>query len=85
MSAEYLVTGGAGFIGSNICKTLIEQGKSIRILDNFSTGKWQNLEAIKEDLDIIEGDIRAFKIGVEFMVDADDEEMVHLEQVVSKR
>ncbi|MBN2383069.1 SDR family oxidoreductase [bacterium] len=64
MSIDYLVTGGAGFIGSNICWTLIEQGNSVRVLDNFSTGKRANLEKIAADLEIIEGDIR-------------DEAMVH--------
>ncbi len=42
----YLVTGGAGFIGSNIVKTLLEQGHSVRILDNFSTGKKANIERV---------------------------------------
>jgi len=59
MNIDYLVTGGAGFIGSNICHTLIERGKSVRVLDNFSTGNPRNLEQIRHDLEIIEGDICA--------------------------
>ena len=42
----YLVTGGAGFIGSNIVEELLNRGEKVRILDNFSTGKRQNLEEL---------------------------------------
>ena len=55
---KYLVTGGAGFIGSNIAARLLENGDSVRILDNFSTGRRENLETLKADAEIIEGDIR---------------------------
>jgi UDP-glucose 4-epimerase len=60
---QYLVTGGAGFIGSHIVETLLEQGASVRVLDNFSTGKRENLEALthrfdKDQLEILEGDVR---------------------------
>jgi UDP-glucose 4-epimerase len=40
---KYLVTGGAGFIGSNIVQTLVEQGEDVRVLDNLSTGKLKNI------------------------------------------
>lgn len=53
-----LVTGGAGFIGSHIAAKLLENGEKVRILDDFSTGKWSNLEAIKQDVEVIEGDLR---------------------------
>ena len=58
-----LVTGGAGFIGSHIVQTLLEQGRDVRVLDNFSTGKVENLEAIQRQydgdrLEVMEGDIR---------------------------
>lgn len=44
----YLVTGGAGFIGSNIAEELLIRGESVRILDNFSTGKRQNLDELQK-------------------------------------
>ena len=43
---RYLVTGGAGFIGSNICRELVAQGCFVRVLDNLSTGKLSNLADI---------------------------------------
>jgi UDP-glucose 4-epimerase len=53
---KYLVTGGAGFIGSHISRTLIERGHSVRVFDNFSSGKRENLKGL--DVEIIEGDLR---------------------------
>jgi nucleoside-diphosphate-sugar epimerase len=54
----YLVTGGAGFIGSNIAHELVRRGEKVRILDNFSTGSIKNISHIIEDVEIIEADIR---------------------------
>lgn len=54
---KVLVTGGAGFIGSNITGALLTLGHSVRVLDNFSTGDWRNLEGLDGDLEVIEGDI----------------------------
>jgi len=53
---NYLITGGAGFIGSHIVRTLIQQGAQVRILDNFSSGKPENLKGL--DLEIVAGDLR---------------------------
>jgi nucleoside-diphosphate-sugar epimerase len=53
----YLVTGGAGFIGSNIVELMLEKGKRVRVLDNFSTGRRENLDGFVEDIELIEGDI----------------------------
>jgi len=53
-----LVTGGAGFIGSNLVKLLLNEGHSVKIIDNFSTGYAKNLEFFKNDIEIFEGDIR---------------------------
>ncbi len=55
---KYLITGGAGFIGSNTAEMLVKDGHSVRILDNFSSGKKTNLQDIKGDIELIEGDIR---------------------------
>ncbi len=56
----FLVTGGAGFIGSNICEALIDMGYTVRCLDNLSTGKYENIEPLiaNEGFTFIEGDIR---------------------------
>lgn len=58
--AVFLVTGGAGFIGSNICEALLEMGQTVRCLDNFSTGKKENIEPFLDNdrFTLIEGDIR---------------------------
>lgn len=53
---KYLITGGAGFIGSHIARALLEQGADVRVLDNFSSGKRENLKGL--DVDLIEGDLR---------------------------
>ena len=53
---KYLITGGAGFIGSHIARALLEQGADVRVLDNFSSGKRENLKGL--DVEILEGDLR---------------------------
>jgi nucleoside-diphosphate-sugar epimerase len=62
--AKYLITGGAGFIGSNIVKELLLRREQVRVLDNFSTGKRENLFPFKDypNLEIFEGDLRSFHI-----------------------
>ena len=54
----YLVTGGAGFIGSHIVDALVKGGKKVRVIDNLSTGSAANLEHLINDIEFIEGDIR---------------------------
>lgn len=54
---RYLVTGGAGFIGSNIVSALVEQGAMVRVADNFSTGKRENLKAVADKIELLEGDL----------------------------
>ena len=58
----YLVTGGAGFIGSNIVQELIRREEKIRVLDNFSTGKRENLVHLYDKIELVEGDIRSYHI-----------------------
>lgn len=69
---KYLVTGGAGFIGSNLAEALLRKGETVRIFDNFSTGKRTNIESL--DLEVIEGDIRDLEqcrkaaLGMDFVI-----------------
>ncbi|NJX17429.1 SDR family NAD(P)-dependent oxidoreductase, partial [Tamlana crocina] len=59
-SSKVLVTGGAGFIGSNLCETLLDLNAKVICLDNFATGKRENLSAFQHhpNFTLIEGDIR---------------------------
>jgi len=58
MSEVYLITGGAGFIGSNLAETLVNQGNTVKILDNFSTGRIENIKHLLDKIELINGDIR---------------------------
>jgi UDP-glucose 4-epimerase len=58
---KYLITGGAGFIGSNIAARLVENGEEVRILDNFTTGRKENLAAIEDQIEVIMGNICDFE------------------------
>ncbi len=59
----FLVTGGAGFIGSNLCEAILKMGYKVRCLDNFSTGKRENIEEFlsNPNFTLIEGDIRDYE------------------------
>jgi len=54
-----LVTGGAGFIGSNLVRGLLERGHDVRVLDNFSTGSRENLTGL--DIEVVEGELRSYE------------------------
>ena len=54
----YLVTGGAGFIGSNVAEGLVRRGDRVRVFDNFSTGRHENLAGL-DHVEIVEGDLRS--------------------------
>lgn len=62
-NSVFLITGGAGFIGSNITEALLNMGYKVRCLDNFSTGKRENIESFLKNpnYELIEGDIRDFE------------------------
>jgi UDP-glucose 4-epimerase len=73
---RYLVTGGAGFIGSHIAKKLIDDGHFVRILDNFSTGRRSRVQELArstnhDSLEVVEGDLRSFHIVRGSMNDID--------------
>jgi nucleoside-diphosphate-sugar epimerase len=57
--ARVLVTGGGGFIGSNLVRALLERGDEVRVLDNFSTGNRANLDGL--DVEIVEGELRSYE------------------------
>ena len=59
---RFLITGGAGFIGSNLVEELLKAGSFVRVLDNFSTGKRENLAPFKNDIELVEGDIRSYHL-----------------------
>lgn len=54
----FLVTGGAGFIGSNLCEKLLADGNKVRVLDNLSSGKERNIKDFRSSIEFIKGDIR---------------------------
>jgi UDP-glucose 4-epimerase len=56
-----LVTGGGGFIGSHLVKRLLRDGQSVRVLDNFATGRRANLEEVLDDIELIEGDLQSYE------------------------
>ncbi len=72
--AHYLVTGGAGFIGSNLAEALLEKGEKVRVIDNLSTGKIENLKPLLNDIEFIEGSICDLELcrevvrGVDFVL-----------------
>lgn len=57
---KYLITGGGGFIGSNIAHELVRRNEEVRVLDNFATGRRVNLSGIEDKMELMEGDIRDF-------------------------
>jgi nucleoside-diphosphate-sugar epimerase len=57
-TAKYLVTGGAGFIGSHLAEALVERGESVRVLDNLATGRQVNLRVLEGRVQFVQGDLR---------------------------
>jgi nucleoside-diphosphate-sugar epimerase len=56
-----LVTGGGGFIGSHLVRRLLREGHDVRVLDNFATGRRENLEEVIDDVELIEGDLQSYE------------------------
>jgi nucleoside-diphosphate-sugar epimerase len=57
MATKFLVTGGAGFIGSHIVKRLVDDGAEVRVVDNFSTGQAERLDALRSSIEFVKGDL----------------------------
>lgn len=72
-NSRFLITGGAGFIGSNLSEALLELGYKVRVLDDFSTGKRENIERFLENpkFELVEGDIRNIDTCKEAVKDVD--------------
>lgn len=72
--STYLITGGAGFIGSNLVRELLERNETVRVLDNMATGRKENLEDIMDKIEFINGDFTNSEIaqtaaeGVDFII-----------------
>jgi UDP-glucose 4-epimerase len=56
-----LVTGGGGFIGSHLVRRLLREGHAVRVLDNFATGRRENLEEVIGEIELIEGDLQSYE------------------------
>jgi UDP-glucose 4-epimerase len=61
VARRVLVTGGAGFIGSNLVHALLERGDAVRVLDNFATGNRANLAGLEDDVEVVEGELRSYE------------------------
>ena len=59
---KYVVTGGAGFIGSHLTEKLVEQGDQVTVIDNLNTGKEKNLKHVREKIEFVKGDILEEKL-----------------------
>ncbi len=68
---KFLVTGGAGFIGSNICKRLVAEGYSVRVVDNLLTGKRSNLDGVIDKIDFVEADMGDEEVARSVVKDID--------------
>ena len=68
---KFVVTGGAGFIGSHLTEKLVKQGDIVTVIDNLNTGKEKNLELVKEKIEFVKGSILDHKLLEEITKDVD--------------
>ena len=68
---KYVVTGGAGFIGSRIVKLLVKEGNSVTIIDNLHTGRMENLDEVRNGINFVKADIRNFEDMDKNIIDCD--------------
>jgi nucleoside-diphosphate-sugar epimerase len=61
VGVKVLVTGGGGFIGSHTVERLLAEGHDVRILDNFATGRRENLLGVRSDIELVEGDVQSYE------------------------
>jgi UDP-glucose 4-epimerase len=61
IDAKVLVTGGGGFIGSNLVERLLNEGASVRVLDNFATGRRENVLDLIDSVELVEGDVQSYE------------------------
>jgi nucleoside-diphosphate-sugar epimerase len=81
MTVQVLVTGGAGFIGAHVTHRLLRQGCRVRVFDNFSTGRYDNLQSVRKSIEIVEGDVQDAALVRQSMRNIDL--VVHLAALVS--
>ena len=68
---KILVTGGAGFIGSHIVEHIAQRGDDVKVLDNLSNGRMQNLSKVTNDINFVNGDVRDYKLIERLVKDVD--------------
>jgi len=68
---KYVVTGGAGFIGSHLTKKLVKQGDVVTVIDNLNTGKIENLKSVSKKINFVQNDIRDFEVLRSLMENVD--------------
>ena len=68
---KYVVTGGAGFIGSHLIEKLVKQGDVVTVLDNLNTGKIENLKSVSKKINFVQNDIRDFEVLRSLMENVD--------------